>query len=340
MKDSIKRKIIIALPVIVVLLVIITGIIIDRSRDIEPSQNLVIYTSMKEAMITALVDDFIKNHPDIPVEYRIDGAGSLMARIETERANGRIEADIIWTSEIPDFYYMKDEGLLLQYRPAGTDGIYDPLGNTAGHFLSARLGTMGIAYNTDMIETPPSSWRELSGPAYKDNFAIADPSTSGTAMMSAALLLEEFGEQFFRDLKANGAVVGAGSSQVVNAVAAGELAACLSVDYIAFDLIASGAPIGLAYPDEMLVIPSPLAIFKDSTDIEAAKAFADYMFTPEAQRIIAGIGTLPILEGVEMSGEFNIPPVAEALERAIIADHLKISGMKDDIIALFLSVMR
>ena len=58
--------------------------------------------------------------------------------------------------------------------------------------------------------------------------------------MAVVLLNEAFGDQFFRDLRENGAFIGQGSSQVVDAVAAGETAACLVVDYMVFDKINSG----------------------------------------------------------------------------------------------------
>ena len=310
------------------------------ARDGGNAETLVVYTSMKESLIVALVDDFKTKHANIEVETHIDGAGSLMRRIEAEREEGEILADLIWTSEIPDFYYMKDEGLLLKYRPAGADKIFNPLDDTEDYFLPARLGTMGIAYNTDIINTPPSSWRDLTNPEYNGGFAFADPETSGTALMAVILLSESFGDDFFRDLKANGAFIGTGSSQVVESVCAGEFAACLAVDYITFDRINSGAPIAIFYPSEMIVIPSPVAIFKDSSNAEATKKFADYLITPDAQRIIASIGTLPVLDSISTPDEYNIPAVAEAMARAIEVSESDMMNLKDEVVGAFLNIFR
>ena len=303
-------------------------------------ETLVLYTSMRDSLIMALAEDFQSKNPGIAVETRIDGAGSLMAQIESERGAGRVLADVIWTSEIPDFYYMRDEGLLLQYSPAGADKALNPLEDTGGYFLPARLGTMGIAYNTDIIKTPPESWSDLTGPDYKDRFAIADPETSGTALMGVVTLREAFGEGFFRDLRANGARVGQSATQIVEAVVSGELAACLAVDYITFDRARSGAPIAIAYPQEMIVIPSPVAIFKDSPNAGAARKFLDYLMTPAAQQIIAGSGTLPILDSISVPAEFNIPPVAEAMARAIELNDAEMLSWKDEVVRAFLDIMR
>ena len=302
--------------------------------------DLVIYTSMKDSLITSLVDDFKEKHPDITVDVRIDGAGNLMAQIESERQSGQIIADLIWTSEIPDFYYMKNEGLLLQYTPVGAENVLNPLEGTDGYFFPARLGTMGIAYNTDIIKTPPSSWRDLLGSEYAGSFAFANPETSGTALMAVVLLNEAFGKEFFTELRANGAFIGQGSTWVVDSIASGEITAGLAVDYITFDKAKSGAPIAIFYPQEMIVIPSPVAIFKDKENTEAAKKFADYLITPEAQQLIKNTGTLPVLNDIPALGEYNIPPVAEAMTRAIDVDEADMMSWKDDIVAAFIEIMK
>jgi len=294
---------------------------------------------MRDTLISALIDDFIKKHPDIQVAHTIDGAGSLMEHVKTQHADGNILADIIWTSEIPDFYYMKNEEMLLRYRPAGADNIFNPLPDTGDCFLPVRLGTMGIAYNLNLVETAPQSWQDLLKPEFADGFAIADPSTSGTALMSIALLNDEFGERFFHDLRANGAFIAQGSSAVVNAVAEGEYAACLAVDYMAFDKINAGAPIWLAYPPEMIVIPSPVAIFESSSNQEAAKKFIDYLITPAAQQIIAETGTLPVLKDIPIPESYSIPPVTDAMSRAIQLNHESLQKWTDDLLNNFLAIM-
>ncbi|MCL2078462.1 MAG: ABC transporter substrate-binding protein [Oscillospiraceae bacterium] len=326
------------LPAFMLALTLTLGLAACADQGKQP-ETLIIYTSMKDSLIMALVDDFEDKNPNITVEVRIDGAGSLMAQIESERSAGQILADLIWTSEIPDFYYMKNEGLLLQYTPQGADDAFNPIDGADGYFIPARLGTMGIAYNTDIIKTPPSSWRDLLGEDYKDGFVFANPETSGTALMAVMLLDEAFGKEFFSELRSNGAFIGQGSTWVVDSVASGEIAAGLAVDYITFDKAKSGAPIAMSYPQEMLVIPSPVAIFKDCANTAAAKKFADYLIGADAQQLIKNSGTLPVLGGIAASGEYNIPPVSEAMARAIDVDEADMMSFKDEVVGAFLEIM-
>ena len=301
---------------------------------------LVIYTSMKENLIKGLVDGFKAANTNIQVEYQSAGAGKLMSKIAAERESGKILADIIWTSEVPDFYSMKADGILAQYKPVGSEAALNPLKNTEDYFTPARLGTLGIAYNTTKVTTPPTSWNDLKGASFKNAFQIADPSQSGTSFVSVAMLQQLFGDQFFTDLRANGASVGSGSGAVVDSAASGEINGALAVDYITFDKIDAGATLAMAYPQEMMVIPSPIAMFKDSAAPEAAKKFLDYMMTKEAQQIVAESGTLPVLKDVTVPAKYNIPSAADALQRGVALDYEAMMSKKEALVTSFLKIMQ
>lgn len=306
----------------------------------EGSQKLIIYTSMKESLIKGIVEGFKKKNPNIEVDYQSAGAGKLMAKIAAERQSGKILADVIWTSEVPDFYKMKQEGILATYKSPVFKEIVNPFDDYDGSFHAARLGTLGIIVNTDKIKTLPTQWADLKKPEYKNGFAVANPALSGTAYMSIALLQKQFGPDFFKDLKANGARVGKGSGQVIDDTASGELAASLAVDYITNAKIAKGAHIQMCYPPELLVVPSPVAIFKDSTKMEAAQKFVDYLLGQEAQQLVANQGTIPVREDVKIDPKFQLPSPKAALEKGIKVNYLEIIDSKEKIVKDFTELMQ
>ena len=301
---------------------------------------LIIYTSMKESLIGGIVEGFKKKNPGIDVDYQSAGAGKLMAKIAAERQSGKILADIIWTSEVPDFYSMKKEGILEQYKTPLFKEILNPFDDYDGYFTAARLGTLGIAINTDKIKTPPAQWSDLFKPEYKGAFGIADPALSGTAYMSVALLEKQFGWPFFEKLRANGARIGKGSGQVIDDTASGELGASLAVDYITYDKIKKGAHIALYYPPELLIAPSPVAIFKGGQNIDAAKKFVDYLLSKEAQTLIAAEGTLSVRADVPSPEKLKLPPAADALKRSIKIDYVKMMASKKDTIKKFTDTLQ
>jgi len=303
------------------------------------AEKLVIYTSMKESLIGKLKDAFIVKHPDINVDYQSAGAGKLMAKIAAERQSGSIQADVLWTSEVPDFYSMKKEGLLFAYKSPEMENALNPFEDYDGSFTAARLGTLGIAYNTRQIKTAPTSWEDMKKPEYKKAFGIADPALSGTSYMSVASLVKQFGWKYFEDLKANQARMGKGAGQVVDDTASGALAACLAVDYITIDKISKGANIELVYPPEMLVIPSPIAIIKDTPNVEAAKKFVDFLLSKEGQTILAAEGTLPVRADVPVADK-RLPNPEDAIKRSIKIDYPALIAEKEETIKQFTKIMQ
>jgi len=303
-------------------------------------QKLFVYTSMKESLIGELKTGFAKKHPDVKMDYQSAGAGKLMAKIAAERESGKILADILWTSEVPDFYQLKAQGVLQPYTPTEIRAILNPLPDYDGSFTAVRLGTLGIAYNTKKITAAPKVWSDMLDPRFKDGFAIANPALSGTAMMSVALLTNTFGWEYIQKLKANGAKIGAGSGQVVDDTASGDFKASLAPDYIAIDKIKKGATMGLAYPPEMLVVPSPIAIFKGTPNLKAAQKFVDFLLSKDGQTIVASEGTLPIRADVAVDTTYGLVKADEAVKRAMKADYLKVMAEKEQIIQKFTQTMR
>ena len=314
----------------------------DKSAENKNSVNkLVIYTSMKESLIGGIVEGFKAKNPGIEVDWQSAGAGKIMAKLEAERQSGHLMADIIWTSEVPDFYQMKEEGLLEKYQPAGFDELLNPFDDYDGSFTAARLGTLGIVININKVTTPPESWETIvTDPLYKNSFGIADPALSGTAFMSIALLDKQFGWDYIIRLHDNGTIKSKGSGRVIDDTADGVLNACLGVDYITAGKIDKGAPLKMIYPKELLMVPSPVAIFKDADHKDNAKKFVDYLVTQEAQQKVAEAGTVPVRRDVQMPERYNLPTPEEALANCIKINYSDVLNNKDEIVKKFSNLFK
>ncbi|MDR3175244.1 MAG: ABC transporter substrate-binding protein [Desulfovibrio sp.] len=304
------------------------------------AEKLIIYTSMKESLIGELSEAFKKKNPGVAVDYQSAGAGKLMAKIAAERQSGKILADVIWTSEVPDFYTMKKEGLLELYVSPVSGEVINPFGDFDGSFTAARLGTLGIAYNTRIVKKAPEQWSDILKPEFKGAFGIANPSLSGTAYMSIALMVNKFGWEFIEKISANQGKIGKGSGQVVDDTASGELAGSLAVDYITNDKIQKGASLALVYPPEMLVVPSPVAIFKGTPNLTTAKKWVDFLLSKDAQTIIAGEGTLPVRSDVALPAQFKLPAPADAVKRSIPVNYIDLMAQKETIVKKFTDIMQ
>ncbi len=303
-------------------------------------EKLYVYTSMKDSITNELKKGFAKKHPEVKLDFQVAGAGKLMAKLAAERESGKILADILWTSEVPDFYQLKSRGQLLPYMPAEIKSLIQPLADYDGSFTAVRLGTLGVVYNTKKIKEAPKNWDDLKKPEYKGAYGIANPALSGTAYMSVALLAQTFGWEYFEALRANGAKMGKGSGQVVDDTASGDLVAALGVDYIVLDKIDKGATLGFAFPKEMLVLPSPIAIMKGTPNEVAAKKFVDYVLSKDGQQVIADEGTIPVRTDVKSPERFKLPAADEAMKRAIKIDYSKVMNEKEPTVKKFTDIMQ
>ncbi len=307
---------------------------------VQSAEKLMVYTSMKESLIGKIRDEFKKKHPEVAFDYYSAGAGKLMAKIAAERQAGKMTVDVLWHSEVPDFYQLKKEGMLEKYISPESKEIRSPVKDPEGYFTPARLGTLAIAYNTKKVTNPPLSWQDLLDARFKNGVGIANPSLSGTSFVSISLIVNNIGWDYIEKLGKNGAKIGQGSGQVVDDTASGDLLATLAPDYIAIDKMQKGANMGLVYPKEMLVIPSPVAIIKGTPNKKAAEKFIDFLLSKEGQTIVASSGTLPIRNDVPLLKGFGLVPPDEAVKRAMKIDYVKIMNDKEAIIKKFNSLMR
>jgi iron(III) transport system substrate-binding protein len=312
------------------------GLVSQASAD----EKMILYTSMKESLIGAIYEKFKVKHPDVTIDYQSAGAGKLMAKIATERQAGKVLADVLWTSEVPDFYNLKKEGMLEAYIPALFNEVINPFPDHDGSFTAARLGTLGIVYNTQIVKQAPAEWDDVLKPEFKGAYGIANPALSGTAYMSISLLVKQFGWEYIDKLAANKAKIGKGSGQVVDDTASGELAGCIGVDYITLDKIKKGAKLAYIFPKEILVAPSPVAILKGSPNLSAAKKFVDFLLSKEAQEVIASEGTLPVRNDVKLAPGLPIASAEEAVKRSIKVDYKSLEDEKQTTIKRFTDTLQ
>jgi len=312
-------------------------------------EKLMVYTSMKESLIGSLRDAFVKKFPDIAFDYYSAGAGKLMAKIAAERQSGKLTVDVLWHSEVPDFYKLKQEGILEKYVSPEAKNVKSPVTDPDGYFTPARLATLGIVYNTKKLFTgsamtgrivPPKGWNDLLEPRFKGGFAIANPAISGTAFVSVAMMVNTMGWEYFEALAKNGAIVGQGSGQVVDDTASGDLMAALGVDFITINKIQKGAYLALMFPQKFPVMPSPIAIMKGTPNRKAAEKFIDFLLSKEGQTILMASGTLSIRSDIPMPPGMPLVPADEAVKRAMKLDYVKVMNEKEAIIKKFTSIMR
>jgi sulfate/thiosulfate transport system substrate-binding protein len=69
-----------------------------------------------------------------------------------------------------------------------------------------------------------------------------------------------------------------------------------------------GEELDYIIPDQTILIENPVATVNESKNPTTAQAFVDFLYTPQAQKIFAGKGYRPVVNGVPGGDDFPTPP--------------------------------
>jgi len=303
---------------------------------------VMLYSSMKDSQLSALKEAFMKKYPDVQMDYYTAGTGKVMTKMATEQQAGKICADVIWVGEPTNYITFKEQGELLAYESPEAATIPAALKDIDNYYCAARIVTLGLVYNTNNVkgEDIPKDWADLLKPRFKGLITVTDPTFSGTTLYTVAAFIqnEEFGWEFLKQLKANGIKLQTGSSAAVNTVGAGEYDVSIGVNYIAQSAKQQGTPIDFIYPESGIsTVASPIAIMKDSENVEAAKLLYDFILSLEGQQLLVDACVIPVRPEIKMENDIS---VTEATERALPVSDKYLLLSKDALLEQFDKIMK
>ncbi len=275
--------------------------------------DLVLYTSQPNEDAQATVDAFKAANPGIEVEWVRDGTTKLMAKLMAEIEAGNPVADVLLIADTVTLQRMKEAGQLLAYKSPEAAHFDATLYDADGAYYSTKLITTGIVYNT-AAGLKPEGWKDLTKPEAKNLVMMPSPLTSGAALIHAQVLtgLEGYGWDYYKALQQNGAAASGGNGGVLKAVATGEKAYGMLVDYMAIREKAKGAPIEFVFPAEgVSAVTEPVAILAGTRNEDNAKKFVDFVLSEEGQQVSVKLGYIPARNGVAMPAGF---PAREAIK--------------------------
>ena len=259
------------------------------------SGKLVLYTSQPNADAQQTVDAFTAKYPDVEVEWIRDGTTKVMAKLRAEFEAGAPQPDVLLIADMVTMEGLEAEGRLLAYPEADTDAYDAALMDDEGHYFSTKLITTGIVYNTS-APMVPASYKDLLSPEAADKIAMPSPLTSGAATIHMAAITShpDLGWDYYEGLAEQGANPKGGNGGTYKAVAGGEKLYGFVVDFLPIRNKLEGAPVEFVFPQEgVSAVTEPVAILSSAKNPDAAKAFVDFLISPEGQQLAADMGYLP-----------------------------------------------
>ena len=255
------------------------------------------YTSIDVGVVERLTAAFKARYPQIQLRIERSGAERILQRLMQEYGSGLHEADVVESSDITSFVDWKARGWLAPFVPADVGTFWpkeerDP----DGCFATVRAHLSVIAFNARQVKPgdAPKTYADLLLPQWRMRMVKAHPSYSGTILTGTAALVQLLGWPFLEKLAQQRVMQVQSSTEPPKKVAQGERSIMADGnEYNAFFLKESGSPVEIVYPAEGTpLVPGQAAVLKDAPHPNAARLFADFLFSAECQQVMIDAGGL------------------------------------------------
>ena len=249
----------------------------------------------------------------VEVEQFQGTTGEILARLEAEKANPI--ADVVILASWSDGLSMKADGQLESYTPANADKINSGWIDSDNTLFGYSASAVGVIYNTSVVSELNADWSELADEKYKDMIAIPDPEKSGACkdFLAGFVTGTDNGEAIMQSWADNGLTVPGANKAALEAVTTGEKGILIAgADYNAYSSMAKGEPLKIYYPASGTAVnPRPAMIPKTAPNMDNAKAFIDFLFSDEAQKLVADAYLLPGRNDVICENRTNLSDIPQ-----------------------------
>lgn len=255
------------------------------------SGSVMLFCSMQEKQIQAIKAGFEEKYPGITMNYFFASTNKVLTKLATEVQSGAITADVVWTGSPTDYIQLKRDRILSPYISPQAININSAFIEEHHYYIGGRLMSAVLAYNTDIVpeDQAPRTWNDLLDPKWKDQIVMTDPGSAGSSkyFMGTLMASPDYGEDYFRALRANGCMLESNTTSTHLQVADGTYAVGICLDYIASNLAAEGKHIAFSYPEQdMVPIYCPMGLVAGCPNERNGRLLYDYILSREGQQIL------------------------------------------------------
>ena len=281
-----------------------------------------VYCSILEEQCRLGVTNFEKA-TGLKVTMVRKSTGETYAQIKAEASNPR--ADVWWGGPGDPHMQAAEEGLLAEYKSPRLGELHDwarLLAEQSRYRTTGiYLGALGIGTNTDVLKkkgiVEPKCWADLLDPKLKDEVQVSDPSSSGTAYVMLASLVQLMGEdrafEYMRRLHLNVNQYTKSGAAPVKALGLGETGVAIAFMHDMVTQIVQGAPVKTIAPCEGTGYETgAVSLVKGGKNPDNARKFIDWTLGAEAQALVgSGLKIYSIPSNKAAPAHADAPKLAE-----------------------------
>lgn len=240
---------------------------------------VIYYTAQSDSDERSILEPFAKQFPCVKVSVISAVTGRLYERILTEAQAGKIQGDIVMTTDEALTQQLVDRKLVRAWTPPMA-AAYPANAQVTGFWYAGSGAVMYPFYNTQLVKEAdrPKTWQDLLDPKWKGKLATSPITIGGTAWTQYDFMVVVLGGDYLKRFVAQEPKLYTAYNPVVLAVARGESLAGVSAALNEYPLrVGQGAPIAPVYPPEGVPATNyPLMLLAGAPHPAAAELFGNW----------------------------------------------------------------
>ena len=249
---------------------------------------LLLYAGGPTAPWEAAGKEFSARYPGVTVKVTGGFSNVLDKQIDAQLAAGRLEVDLAMFQTLQDFVRWKEQGALLEFKPAGFAKIDSSFKDADGAYVAIEINAHAYAYNPNLVKESevPRSALDFLEPRFKGKVVSCYPADDDATLYAFYSIVQKYGWSYMDRYLANEPRFIQGHLGVVRSIASGEsLVTFDTIASISMNLKKQGQPQAVAFSeaDPLPIWPYTAAIFKAAPHPSAAKLFLSWYLSPAQQ---------------------------------------------------------
>lgn len=258
-----------------------------------------VYTSLAPTEAAPLVEAFEKKY-GVKVQMWRGLSDAVVQRAVSEARGKRHAVDVIETNG-PEMEALAREHLLSEFHSPHLADLPPAVIPKHGLWVPDRLNFFVVAYNSRKLRADdlPRTYEGFLDPKWKGRIAIeaTDAEWMGGVVKAWG---EARGMAFMKKLAEMKPDVRKGHVLLAQLIASGEVDVGLTAYHAnAESFKKRGAPVDWAGVEPVIARPQGIGVSRQAPHPNAALLFVDFMLSPEAQAMLAGMGRTPVSRAVK-----------------------------------------
>ncbi|KAI0184576.1 hypothetical protein EV127DRAFT_374660 [Xylaria flabelliformis] len=234
----------------------------------------------------ALKNAFEERFPGMTLNVSVRSSSFIGPDIDRQLAVKSVTVDSVFLQTLQDYPRWKRQGVLLNYKPAGFEQVYDEFKDPDGAWASSTINAWSIIYNKDKLNgiEPPATFSDFLKPEFKDMLIFTSPIDDDAVLNTFDLIINSYGVDFFWSLLEQNPRFAPHHLSIANEL--GQPNTTYAATFGTTIGLFSQDPLVVKFPTEGAPFTSwaqGAAILKDAPHPEGAKLLQSYVLSQEYQ---------------------------------------------------------